>query len=146
MNKLTISRQIVDVLSVCVHAIMHSFVFPKSIGFCILKRVTMRQFFCFKADTLIDICWIHFSYGKQNIICDNKFFFVRVCTVCLSLTRVKMLLNVHMIQSRCTPVSTNIGPTPMAGNIFKTTAIILDYKYHCSGIARIEYKKNISCM
>jgi hypothetical protein len=26
-----------------------------------------------------------------------------------------------------TPVSINIGTTPMAGNIFKTAAIILDY-------------------
>ena len=36
-----------------------------------------------------------------------------------------------------TPVSMNICPTPMAGNIFKVAAIILDYEYHCSDIARI---------
>ena len=38
---------------------------------------------------------------------------------------------------RGTPVSMNTRPTPMAGNIFKTAAIILDYEYHCSGMSEI---------
>ncbi|EFX75238.1 hypothetical protein DAPPUDRAFT_108038 [Daphnia pulex] len=33
-----------------------------------------------------------------------------------------------------TPVSINIRPTPVAGNISKTAAIILDTEYHCSGM------------
>jgi hypothetical protein len=36
-----------------------------------------------------------------------------------------------------TPVSINIRPTPVAGNISKTAAIILDTEYHCSGMSTL---------